>query len=174
MNKREIRDHKFKILFSYYFNENNIDNVLLNYFDLYPYESEEDKNEYIGDTKKTLKSIHKIEEDNKTVENESDKAITLDIEDNIREIKQKTKEIVEKTKDIDELISKNLDSWDIERVGKAELTIIRLAIYEMYFDAAMDLKVAINEAVELAKIYGDDKADKFINGVLATIYKNKQ
>lgn len=174
MNKREIRDHKFKILFSYYFNENNIDNVLLNYFDLYPYESEEDKNEYTGDTKKTLKSIHKIEEDNKTVENESDKAITLDIEDNIREIKQKTKEIVEKTKDIDELISKNLDSWDIERVGKAELTIIRLAIYEMYFDAAMDLKVAINEAVELAKIYGDDKADKFINGVLATIYKNKQ
>lgn len=175
MTKREIRDHKFKLLFTYYSSMNNIDDVLVNYFDLYPYEDEDDKNEYVGDVKNLLTTIHKIDEnDDDKVLNESDKVIVLDTDDNIREIKQKVKDIVEKTEEIDGLIKANLETWDISRVGKAELSIIRLAIYEMYFDVSIDLKVAINEAVELAKTYGDDKADKFVNGVLATIYKNKE
>ena len=109
-------------------------------------------------------------------ENESDKAITisLSIEDDILDIKNKVKDIINKTKEIDGIIKDSLNAWDISRVGKAELIIIRLAVYEMYYDLMIDIPVAINEAVELAKTYGDDKADKFVNGVLATIYKNKK
>ena len=55
----------------------------------------------------------------------------------------------------------------------AELTIIRLAIYEMYYDKSIDIPIAINEAIELAKVYGDNKTPKFVNGVLATIHKKK-
>ena len=89
------------------------------------------------------------------------------------QLKNKVKEVIEKTEEIDKLIADNLESWDINRVAKAEITIIRLAIYEMYYDASIDIPVAINEAVELAKVYGDDKANKFVNGVLSTIYKKK-
>lgn len=165
MTYREIRDHKFKILFNYYFINLDIDKVIKNYFDNLPYEEVEDENSYVKGNILSHKNIHKTE----VLEDDGLK-ISIDEEDN-KEIKQKVKDIVSKTKEIDELIRKNLNSWDINRIGKAELTIIRLAVYEMYFDESIDLKVAINEAVELAKVYGDDKADKFVNGVLATIYK---
>lgn len=177
MTFQEIRDHKFKILFTYYFQKGNIDDVLLYYFENFPYEEVSDINDYTKGNSTAHKTIHKVAiEDADKVKNVSDAAIEISIgeEENIREIKQKVKDIVSKTNEIDELISKNLNNWDMTRVGKAELTIIRLAIYEMYFDSSIDLEVAINEAVELAKVYGDDKADKFINGVLATIYKAKQ
>lgn len=176
MTFKEIRDHKFKILFMYYTLNEDVDNVIMKYFENYPYEMDDDINEYLGNTSKTLKNINKVSiETNETPKNESDKAIEIAIseEDNIRDIKYKIKDIVEKTSEIDELVKNSLKEWDMTRVGKAELTIIRLAVYEMYFDESMDLKVAINEAVELAKVYADDKADKFVNGVLATIYKSK-
>ncbi len=57
------------------------------------------------------------------------------------------------------------------RLGKAELTIMRLAIFEIKYDDDIPNGVAINEAVELAKKYGADSASSFINGVLAKIYK---
>ena len=88
--------------------------------------------------------------------------------------KRKVKEIIDNTGDIDRLISDNLEAWDINRVAKTELTIIRLAIYEMYYDSSIDIPVAVNEAVELAKVYGDGKASKFVNGVLSTILKKKK
>ena len=90
----------------------------------------------------------------------------------IQDIKNKVKDIISKSNAIDGIIKENLETWDINRVGKAELAIIRLAVYEMYYDETVDLPVAINEAVELAKTYGDDKAPKFVNGVLSTVYKN--
>lgn len=174
MTFREIRDHKFKILFMYYFMQTDLDQIFLNYFFNLPYEEEDDENTYVG-ASKTHKNIAKIRisEDDKEGQNVSDLAVTLTKDDNIRDIKRKVKEVIDRTSDIDSIISQNLESWDIKRVGKAELTIIRLAIYEMYFDAAVDIPVAINEAIELAKVYGDEKSDKFVNGVLATVYKKK-
>lgn len=177
MTAREIRDHKFKILFMYYFLLNNVEDTLSNYFNYYPYESEEDENGYVGNKSKGHINIHKVVvNDEKKVKNVSDEAVSISIteDDNIRNIKQKVRDIILKTKDIDEKLSRNLDAWDIKRVGKAELTIIRLALYEMFYDSTIDIPVAINEAIELAKVYADDKADKFVNGVLSTIYKNER
>lgn len=104
--------------------------------------------------------------------------IDLYIENN--EIKDKKtieylKEIVNGIKEnkeiIESLISKNLKKdWSIDRISKVNLAILKLAIYEIKF---MDLpyKVGINEAVELAKKYGDDGSKQFVNGVLASIIK---
>lgn len=176
MTYREIRDHKFKILFIYYFMKTDIDQIMLDYFINYPYEDEEDENAYVKGISGSHKNVAKvsISEENGKIENVSDSVVTLTEDDNIRDVKRKVKEIIEKTDEIDSIISTNLDSWDIGRIGKAELVIIRLAIYEMYYDAAVDVPVAINEAIELAKVYGDDKSDKFVNGVLATIYRKKK
>lgn len=177
MTFKEIRDHKFKILFMYYLNKTDIDQLILNYFENIPYEEEDDENSYTKDASRTHKNIAKvvIDEDDENVKNVSDAAIYIELteEDNLNDIKTKIKDIISKTDEIDRMISDNLESWDIKRVGKAELTIIRLALYEMYYDKSIDVKVAINEAIELAKVYGEDKSPKFVNGVLATIYKNR-
>lgn len=178
MTFKEIRDHKFKLLFMYYFGNTDVNQLLFNYFENLPYEEDDDENSYTRDMIKTHKNVSKviINEDNSKVENESDKAVIIELseDDNINDIKNKIIDIISKSEEIDKLISENLESWDIRRIGKAEITIIRLAIYEMYYDTSIDIKVAINEAVELAKVYGEDKSPKFINGILATIYKKKQ
>ncbi|MBQ8318540.1 MAG: transcription antitermination factor NusB [Lachnospiraceae bacterium] len=71
--------------------------------------------------------------------------------------------------DIDAFIEKISSGWRIGRIGKAEIAILRLAIYEMKYDDEVPFKVAINEAVELSKIYCDEDAKSFINGVLAKV-----
>ena len=79
----------------------------------------------------------------------------------------------ENKEQIDKLIEKNLKSdWKIERISKMDLSILRLAIYEINYKE-LPYKVAINEAVELAKKYGEDTSKKFVNGVLASIVKEE-
>ena len=74
-------------------------------------------------------------------------------------------------KDIDAKIEKNLkQEWKIERISKIDLSILRLAIYEIIYKE-VPFKVAINEAVELAKKYGEDASKKFVNGILASVVK---
>ena len=82
-------------------------------------------------------------------------------------IRQKIDGILEKLSQIDEMISTTAKGWTIERMGKGELTIIRLAVYEIRFDEKIPDSVAINEAVELAKKFGQDESSGFVNGVLA-------
>ena len=60
-----------------------------------------------------------------------------------------------------------MTGWNTERIGKVELTILRLALYEIMEDDNISSAIAINEAVELAKRYGQEKSPEFINGVLA-------
>ena len=75
--------------------------------------------------------------------------------------------IQEKIEEIDTMINERAKKWSTERMGKVDLTIIRLAVYEMKFDDAVPEGVAINEAVELAKKFGLDESSGFVNGVLA-------
>ena len=76
--------------------------------------------------------------------------------------------------EIDELISKNLkENWSLNRISKINLSLLKLAIYEMVY-VKIPYKVAINEVVELAKKYADEVAPTFINGVLASVVKEKQ
>lgn len=80
--------------------------------------------------------------------------------------------IVENKDIIEEKISKNLKKdWTINRISKIELAILKLAIYEIKYKEEIPFKVSINEAVELAKKYGEDQSSSFINGVLANIIK---
>jgi len=77
--------------------------------------------------------------------------------------------IMEKVEEIDDILSKTTSGWSIKRLGKVELTILRIAVYEMRYDDEIPVKVAINEAVELAKTFGGDETPAFINGVLAKL-----
>ena len=79
---------------------------------------------------------------------------------------------IEKNKEqIDKLIEKNLKSdWKIERISKIDLAILKIAIYEIKYKD-IPFKVGINEAVELAKKYGEDNSKNFVNGILASIVK---
>ena len=78
-------------------------------------------------------------------------------------------QIVEKFDELDEIISEVSVGWKLERMSKIDLTILRLAVYEVKMDEEIPNKVAINEAVEIAKKYGGDSSPSFINGILAKI-----
>ena len=69
--------------------------------------------------------------------------------------------------EIDALINEKAEGWDTTRMSKVDLTILRLAVYEILFDETVPTGVAINEAVELAKKFGQDASSGFVNGVLA-------
>ncbi|MDO5346195.1 MAG: transcription antitermination factor NusB [Lachnospiraceae bacterium] len=84
-------------------------------------------------------------------------------------IKEKAGKILELAPQIDESINQVAKGWKTSRMGKAELTILRLAVYEMKYDEEIPTGVAINEAVELAKKFGGDEAPAFINGILAKL-----
>ena len=87
------------------------------------------------------------------------------------EITQKYEKITERLSEIDEIIEQTATGWTISRMGKVDLTILRLAVYEMKMDEEFPVSVAINEAVELAKKFGQDESPSFINGVLAKLAK---
>lgn len=70
---------------------------------------------------------------------------------------------------IDEAISSNLQNWKIDRISKVNLTILRLAVYEILFDENVPRNVAINEALEITRKYSDEKSVSFVNGVLDKI-----
>ena len=84
-----------------------------------------------------------------------------------RYIAGKCEKIKEKLSELDDLLNSRTEKWTTDRIGKAELTILRLAVYEILFDEEVPVGVAINEAVELAKKFGQDSAKAFVNGVLA-------
>lgn len=84
-------------------------------------------------------------------------------------IEHRARSVFSKMDEIDEVICKHMENWSLDHVGRVELAALRLAIYEIKFDDDIPDKVAINEAVELSKKYGQDGAGNFVNGVLAKI-----
>lgn len=79
--------------------------------------------------------------------------------------------IKENEEEILKLISQNLkEKWDIKRISKINLTILKLAVYEIVY-TKLPYKVVVNEVVEIAKKYGDDNSPFFVNGILANIIK---
>ncbi|MDO4514068.1 MAG: transcription antitermination factor NusB [Lachnospiraceae bacterium] len=128
MNRRQLREQIFKLLFRVEFNA--------------PEDMPEQKELFL-------------------VENDEFDESDQDI------IDSKYTRIMEKLTQIDALINEKAKGWSTQRMGKVELTIIRLAVYEMLFDEEIPTSVAINEAVELAKKFGQDESSAFVNGVLA-------
>lgn len=129
MNRHELREQVFKLLFRVEFNETS--------------EMEEQKNLFFEDDEC----------------NASDKDAAY--------ITSRYEMIEAKLPELDAMINEKADNWTTGRMGKVELTILRLALFELKFDEEIPTGVAINEAVELAKKFGQDGSGTFVNGVLA-------
>ena len=129
MNRTELREQVFKLLFRVEFN---------------PMEEMEEQEELFTTTSDTEFSKKDAEY-----------------------IRDKYEKIADKLSEIDEAINKETTGWNTSRIAKVDLTIIRLAIYEIRYDDSVPTGVAINEAVELAKKFGQDGSPAFVNGVLA-------
>ncbi len=143
MTRRDLREKVFKILFRLEFN------------------SDEDMKEQI---ELALNGEIPAEDDELFAQLEYS-------EENKKYISDRVLDIVDKHSEIDAVIEEISEGWKLARIGKAELAILRLAIYEMKYDDDIPVKVAINEAVELAKIYCDVEAKSFINALLAKLTK---
>ena len=90
-------------------------------------------------------------------------------EEDEKYIKEKLCNIISKTEEIDGFIGESAKGWKISRLNKVDLCILRLAVYEMLYDSDVPYKVAINEAVDIAKQYGGEDSPSFINGILGKI-----
>lgn len=88
-------------------------------------------------------------------------------EKDIEYIREKVQKITDKIEEIDELLNSHTKGWKTTRMNKVDLTILRLAVYEIKWDEDVPTGVAIDEAVNLAKTYSSDEGPAFVNGVLA-------
>ncbi len=84
-------------------------------------------------------------------------------------LEQKLRDIYNRREEIDAAVNEKATGWKTTRMAKVDLALIRLAVYEIKYEADIPTGVAINEAVELAKIYSSDGAPSFVNGVLAKL-----
>ena len=97
---------------------------------------------------------------------------TLDYTDEEKvRIKERAEQVLEKAEEADELINQYAKGWQTRRMAKVDLSLIRLALYEIRYDETVPDKVAINEAIELAKQYGGNDSPSFINGILGKIVR---
>lgn len=80
--------------------------------------------------------------------------------------------VIKNQKEIDTLITKYAPEWPLEQITIVDRNVLRIGVYELKYDANIPSKVAINEAIELAKTFGGEASGKFVNGVLGSIYKD--
>lgn len=146
MTRSKLREHCFKMLFcaDFYPAEEKLEQ-LVQYF-----EGPEEE-DYNSEGREEIVHNVRMSEENQAVLTKKAEAVML------------------KIPELDAKIDQVTEGWKTKRMGKAELTILRLALYEMLYDEEVPEKVAINEAVELAKKYGKDESPSFINGVLAKL-----
>ena len=83
------------------------------------------------------------------------------------EILSKTTDLVDKIPELDAKIDSVSEGWRVGRMGRADLSVLRLGLYEMLYDDKVPVKVAINEAVDIAKEYCSEDTPAFVNGILA-------
>jgi len=122
------------------------------------YEEEEERIEQI---ERYLELEEEAEEESFSVE-------TIELSERT-ELKKRMEDIIGSIGCIDEKLSEVTTGWSLKRIGRVELSILRIACYEMKFDSNIVASIAINEAVELAKKYAGDEAHSFVNGVLAKL-----
>ncbi len=145
MTRRELREHCFKMLFSvdFYTTGEEAKAQMEQYFQ----SPQEDDTASDG----TIQVVHKVDI------GEKEQAY----------LRERTSKIVDLAEEIDKKIDEVVAGWKTKRMGKVELAILRLAVYEMLYDDTIPEKVSVNEAVELAKKFGGNESSAFVNGVLA-------
>ncbi|QDA72145.1 transcription antitermination factor NusB [Listeria ivanovii] len=115
---------------------------------------------------KALQALFQIELNEMSL----DQAIKNIMEDEQDDYMEKLVEGVMANKaEIDAIIEPNLDNWRMDRLSKVDLSLLRLSVYEINYLSDVPNRVSLNESIEIAKIYSDEKSSKFINGVLANI-----
>lgn len=114
------------------------------------------------------KDFHEVEELKEQIELYQEQQEIMN-EAEFAPVKAKLEAIVAEEGTIDMILADVAEGWRLNRMGKAELTILRIATYEIRYDEDVPDKVAINEAVELAKKYGNDASSGFVNGILAKV-----
>jgi N utilization substance protein B len=82
--------------------------------------------------------------------------------------------VTKNQQDLDDTIRPVAPEWPIEQIARMDRVILRMGVYELIYDESVPPKVAINEAVELAKAFGGENSSKFVNGVLGTVLRNKE
>lgn len=112
--------------------------------------------------------FHEAEDVSQQIAMYEENQVECDVKDGAY-ISQKCQDIVTHIHEIDDAVNAVTEGWKTTRMGKVDLTLIRLAVYEMKYEEDVPVVVAINEAVELAKKYGTDDSPSFINGVLAKL-----
>ncbi|EIR1323020.1 transcription antitermination factor NusB [Listeria monocytogenes] len=113
---------------------------------------------------KALQALFQIELNEMSL----DQAIKNIMEDEQDDYMEKLVEGVMANKaEIDAIIEPNLDNWRMDRLSKVDLSLLRLSVYEIKYLDDVPNRVSLNESIEIAKIYSDEKSSKFINGVLA-------
>ena len=146
MTRRTLREHCFKMLFcTDFYPPEEAGEQIEDYF-LSGSEEETDEN---GNTE----TLHLV-------------ALSKEEEE---ECRSRVDTVLEKLPEIDRILEGVAEGWRLGRMGRVELTILRLACFEIRFDDSVPDKVAINEAVELAKKFGGDESPSFVNGVLAKL-----
>lgn len=146
MTRREMREHCFKMLFAAGF---------------YP------EQETAAQAEQYFNSP---EEEDVTEDGKVEIVHQVDMAEKDREfLINRVERMAEKIPELDQKLDRVAESWKTRRMGRVELTILRQALYEMEYDSEVPQKVAINEAVELAKRYGGKDAPSFVNGVLAKL-----
>lgn len=88
-------------------------------------------------------------------------------------VKELVEGVTKNSEEIDKMICKYAPEWPLEQITVVDRNVLRLGIYELVFAENIPSKVAINEAIELAKTFGSDASGKFINGVLGAIYRER-
>jgi transcription antitermination protein NusB len=79
---------------------------------------------------------------------------------------------VQHQEEIDQIIKNQLEKWSIDRLAHVDRSLLRLAVYELLYCKEVPTNVVLDEAIEIAKIYGDDQSSRFINGVLSKVKQN--
>ena len=99
--------------------------------------------------------------------------LTVSEEDRSK-IEERLSAVLDSLPEIDEKIASRHKNWKPERIGKVELTVIRMTAYELQTDKKTPVGIIINDAVELARKFGQDGAGQFVNGVLATFVEDRE
>lgn len=141
MSRKNAREDAFKIIFEVEISKNSIDDTLAYYFSL------EDTNE--------------ADEWTVFAPGKNDKAF----------IEQETRGAIFHKEEIDALIAQNAKGWDLKRMSKVSLAVLRLCIFEMLYMDDIPVSVSINEAVELCKKYDAPELSGFVNGILGAVAK---
>ncbi|MBT4277708.1 transcription antitermination factor NusB [Candidatus Falkowbacteria bacterium] len=80
--------------------------------------------------------------------------------------------VISNIEKIDQTLAKYAPEWPIEQITNIDRNVLRIGVYELMYDNSIPAKVAINEAIELAKTFGGEASGRFVNGVLGSIYKS--